>query len=538
LEGPLSISGGEEGNWQILITNKNKTNLELADLVIDYPDGSRVISIPINNSKTISERRSIGQIKAGETVTETISAYLFGEKDTDKIFKLTLEYRPSGSNAILAKTAEQTVRLLQSPVEVSVSLPSESNAGEEITLEISIISNTQTVIKDMNLKIDYPAGFEYRRSDLKPVFGDNVWHLGDLESNKERKIKITGILEGQDLTELTFRASAGPLDAKGEIIAYGFSSQSIILKKPFLKLNAVINDRAGETIASPGANLNITIDWQNTLPVKINNAVIEVKLSGSAVDQRSIELSNGFYRSFDKTLVWNQSSSPDLAAIEPLSEGEARFRFSILNPLLAEVISKGNPVISLEVQMRGERITEDQGSVQVTNHLTKEIKIATVFQLSRRALYYSGAFKNTGPLPPKVGKETAYTIVWSISNSSNTVSDVTVSAFLPSYVRWLGVVKPENADVSYNQTTGEIAWKAGTVPPGTGILTSGLELDFQISFLPNLSQAGSQPVLISETTVGGKDVFTGAYLRDVKSALTTYLDTDPQFKYNEGFVTQ
>lgn len=539
LVGPTSIKGGEAGNWQVIITNKNKTNLELADLIIEYPEGSRPVSGSFGGTNNFSERRSIGEIKAGETASEQIGAYLFGEQDTDKTFKFTLEYRPAGSNAILAATQEQTVRLLQSPLEISLTFPKEANAGEEIALEADIVSNAQTLIKDVSFKMEYPAGFEYLGSDLKPAAGDNVWHLGDLESNMKRTIKIRGILQGQDLMELSFRASAGPLDQNGEVIAYGYATQSIILKKPFLNLGVEVNGKIEEeTIASSGDELSVIIDWQNTLPTKINNAAIEVKINGSAADQRTISVSKGFYRSFDKTLVWNQSSSPDLSGIDPLGTGKAKFKFSILNPLPNDIIKQGNPVISLDVTIQAERITEDQGRVKITNHLTKDIKIATLFQLSRWALYYSGPFKNSGPLPPKVGKETTYTVIWSLTNSSNNVSGATVSAFLPSYVRWLDKFQPEDADVSYNQTTGEVVWRAGLIPSGTGILSSAKELAFQISFLPNVAQVGSQPTLVSEATLSGKDSFTGAYLRDVKYALTTYLDSDPKFKYNEAIVTQ
>jgi len=282
----------------------------------------------------------------------------------------------------------------------------------------------------------------------------------------------------------------------------------------------------------------VDIDWQNTVPEKVYNAVIEIKLNSSVVDASSITLSQGFYRSFDQTLVWNKSSSPDLAEIEPLQEGDVSFRFAILDSIPNDVIRKGNATVSLDIQMKAERDSADQGRIQVTNHLIKDIKIATIFQLSQRGLYYSGAFKNSGPLPPKVGKETTYTIVWSLTNSSNAVSDATVSAFLPSYIRWLGVIKPETAEISYNSTTGEIFWKAGNIPAGTGIIDSAREAAFQISFLPDSSQVDSKSVLVSEAILGGKDNFTGAFLHKVKAAITTYLDTDPQFKYNEGTVVK
>ncbi len=538
-EGPTSIKGGEEGTWRIAITNKNRANLELADLIIEYPASSMPVSANISTSRPLYERRSVGNIGSGQTVIQSVQAYLFGAKDSDQIFKLTLEYRPEGSNAILATAQNYAVRLMQSPVEISFAAPKEANAGEPVVLEADIISNSESQIKNLNFKMDYPSGFKYQDSDPKPATGDNIWRLGTIEKNKTRTVKITGILEGQDLTELVFRASAGPLDNQGEIIPYGAAAQTIILKKPFLELSANVNTKAGQDISQRGETINIDVKWKNTLPVKIYNAIIEVKINGDAIDQRSIFISSGFYRSFDSTLVWSSSSLPDLANIEPSGEGTAGFKFNITDPLSDNVIRKGNPIVSIDVAMTGQKAAEEQAEAgQVQNHFSKEIKIATELQLSRRGLYYSGPFKNSGPLPPKVGKETTYTIIWSLTNSSSVVSNATASAFLPPYVKWLGVINPVGADVSYNQSTGEVLWKPGDIPAGTGILQPARELAFQISFLPNASQIGSQPTLVSEVVLSGKDTFTGAFLRDVKPALTTYLDTDPELKYNESSVSQ
>lgn len=537
-EGPSSVKGGEETVWQALITNNNKTDIELADLIIDYPEDSRPSSVGLKNSGRVPvERRSIGLIKAGQTVTEPIKAYLLGEKDSEKKFKLTLEYRPQGSNAILEKIYETVVRLLQSPIEISIEMPQEANAGELFSFKVDIISNAEAIVGNLHLKMEYPSGFNFKEADLKPASGDNIWRLGDLEPNKKRTIAIKGSIEGQDQVELAFRALSGPVDENGEVIVYGFDAESITLRKPFLKLGVKVNGKDGEAVFSSGENLRMEIEWQNTLPTKIYNASIEAKVEGESIDRKTISVDKGFYRSFDNALVWNQSSAPELSDIEPMASGLTQFTFDVFKPLPQIAIAAGNPTIKIEIEMKAERISEE-GRVEIKNHFTKEIKIATLFQLSRRAFYSSGPFKNTGPLPPKIGKETTYAIVWSLSNTSSEVSEAVVSAFLPSYVRWLNVVLPENENISYNQGTGEITWRAGKIPVGTGVTISPKELMFQISFLPNVSQIGAQPVLVSEVTLSGRDSFAGAFLRDVKPAQTTNLESDTQFEYNDSIVVQ
>jgi hypothetical protein len=535
IEGPTTLKGGELGEWRVVITNKNKVAIELADFFIEYPEGAKPVS-DSEISKSLRERRQIGQIDANMTIVQSIKAYLFGEKDSEKLIKLALEYRSQGSNAILVKEKEYLVKLLQSPLEISFKTPSEANSGEFVTLEIEIVSNAKTLIRDVNLKLEYPGSFRYSEAEPKPSFGENIWRLGDLEAGKKRSLKIKGLLQGQDLMELVFKASAGPFDEKGEVEAYGFAVSAIILRKPFLALSLAVNSREEETVASAGQTLNIDINWRNTLSQIIRNAVIEAKIKSPAADQRSISITDGFYRSFDQALIWNSSSMDALNYIEPLGAGRAQFKFVILDPLPAEVMTAGNPIISLDIEMRGERITEEGGSVEIKNRIAKDIKIASRFLLGQKGLYYSGPFKNTGSLPPKVGQETTYTVIWSLTNSVNDISEVTVKGFLPSYVKWLNKFSPENTDISYNQITGEVVWRLDIVPKGTGFSQPAKETAFQISFLPSASQIGVSPLLVSEATLFGKDVFTGAYLRDVKPAITINLDSDPQFKYTESRV--
>jgi len=86
-EGPSGVKGGEANIWRVLIANKNETNIELADLIIEYPENSMPVPSSAGGVKNLYERRPIGMIKAGETIEQTIKAYLFGEKDSEKILQ-------------------------------------------------------------------------------------------------------------------------------------------------------------------------------------------------------------------------------------------------------------------------------------------------------------------------------------------------------------------------------------------------------------------------------------------------------------------
>ena len=82
--GNAFTKGGEELPLQVEIVNRNKANLELANLVIEYPRGA-------NDSQTDLIRLphdSIGTIKPGQSITRNIKVFLFGAEKSIRNVKI------------------------------------------------------------------------------------------------------------------------------------------------------------------------------------------------------------------------------------------------------------------------------------------------------------------------------------------------------------------------------------------------------------------------------------------------------------------
>jgi len=535
-EGPESVSGGELNSWRIIVGNNNNAPLEFADLILEYPVGTRRLKSEDNSLK---QRYPLGQIAPGEKAVESIDLVLFGSAGSEKVINATLEYRLAGSNAIFIKEEKKTIKLFESPVEVTIKLPSEINARQEMSLEVEYISNSESVIDDLVLQIEYPSGFQFKDSNPKTSPGkDNLWNIGTLEPGKKRVIKINGIMDGRDLDEKGFLAQVGVMN-NNELEVYGETTGTVVLKKMLLDLAIFINGNDDkENVASLGNTVRVDIFWKNNLPVRIDNGAIEAKIIGKATNLQSISPVNGFYRTSDQALVWNVSSVPEFKFIEPGQEGKVSFTFSILGSLVQNSVNDKNFVVSLDASMFGKKAVGSGGDADARSTTKKDIKIASSLQFAPQALYYEGAFSNTGPLPPKAGEKTTYTIVWSLSNSTNDVENVTVRAFLPSYVSWEGSLSPQDAVVSYDKNTGEVVWKVGLISVGTGILNPARDISFQIGLLPSLSQVGSTPNLVSEAVIEGRDSFVNADVRKVKGVLNTRLDNDSKFKFSQEKVVQ
>jgi hypothetical protein len=194
------------------------------------------------------------------------------------------------------------------------------------------------------------------------------------------------------------------------------------------------------------------------------------------------------------------------------------------------------------ITFRGRREAEAEAPEQVETVLHKKIKFNSVIQLAAKVLYFTGPLKNGGPLPPKVGSQTTYTMVWSMVNSSNSLEAGRVKAILPPYVEWLAVQAPTNEILTFTPVAaggGEVVWDLGTVPGGTGVASPPREVAFQIGLTPSVTQAGSSPVLLSAPTLEGIDSFTRQPLSYIfNRPLDTNLTSDPQFKYGQDRVVK
>ena len=194
--------------------------------------------------------------------------------------------------------------------------------------------------------------------------------------------------------------------------------------------------------------------------------------------------------------------------------------------------------MELDIRFTGRRITEGLPDEPIETKASGRIKLNSIFQLATVALYHDGPFVNFGPLPPKVGAETTYTIIWSVINSSNAVREATVKATLPTYVRWLGAVSPTDESVTFNESTGEVVWNLGLVEAGRGLVTAAREVAFQIAFRPSASQIDDAPVIIAAPTLAGIDTFTSDVLTYTRRELDIRLLNDSKFRPGDDRVIQ
>lgn len=534
--GPSSVSGGEELSLDVVIKNNNRADLEGVNLLVVYPDGTRVagnVTEPLER-----QRETIGRVPARGEVRKTVKSVLFGEKESIKEISITLEYRIQGSSATFFKDKKYEAAIKTSPVIVTIKNPSEINSNQDIEFVIDLASNSGETLQNLLFKAEYPFGFVFGSADPKPLRDNSLWSIGNLAPNDKRIITIKGRLQGQNDEERTFRFSTGIANEdKQEELGATFSvlSQSVRIRRPFLAVDVSLGGQNTDTVVQGlGERIQTNVIWTNNLPNQLLNGRVEVKLSGNAFDKSSVSPSGGgYYRSLDSTIVWDKAVNAELGNIEPGERGIVGFNFS---PLTSLPVGAQNEQITVEVTVSGSQINDLGKPEVVETKVSRVVKLASSVNLTARTLRSIGPFENSGPIPPRADQETTYTIVWSLTNSLNTVSQTRVRGELPPYVKWAGLADPAVESVAYDENTREVVWNVGDLRSGTGFTTSPREVAFQVIVEPSLSQVGNAVVILQTSNFLGDDRFTEKQISGTAPSISTRFLTDPMFRPGDEAV--
>ena len=538
LVGPVTSPAGEDLALDVNITNRNTTDLVLADLVITYPEGTRssedkATSMPV-------QRIDIGTIPKGQTVRQTIKSVLFGEENALKNIKVSVEYRIDGSSNVFVKAKDYPIFIGSSPIAVTVDSQGEAVPEQEHDFVIHIKSNSTSVIKGLVFKAGYPFGFQFM-SAVPATTGDNsTWVLGDVQPGEERVITLKGKILGGEQQERVFKFSTGtedPTNTSNIGTVFVSNDVSVVLKKPFISADLALDGTKDAIyIAHAGSDIDGEITWQNNLDVPLNDVVIEAHITGDMLDKGSVKGDQGFYRSTDNTIVWDKSVVGSLSNVKSGDIGRFKFTFAALKPSTDTNSQFRKQSLKVDLAVRAKRLNEDRVPEEIDSNVSRTVQVSSDITATTRLVRTVGPFVNTGPMPTVPEKPSTYTVLVSLKNSYNNIKDLVYTATLPQYVSWVGLSYPTAAGVSYNADSRQITWQIGDLQSGTGFNSSAKEFAYQVSFLPSLGQKDSTPDIVVNQKVAGKDTFTDGIIESDPANLDIKTESDPKYKYGDDKV--
>lgn len=492
--GPVAVDAGDVLTLELSVINRNTVPLRNADILVDYPPGTRDPAA-IDTEQT-RLRIPLGDIAAGSQITESASAALFGaEGDTQDII-ITVEYRIDGSNAVFVKESQYSIQIGDAPLIVQTDAPDQLVSGDDITFEVSFISNTDTTTRGMLATIEYPFGFEFVSADPAPAIDDNTWNIGDLSAGDRYTIVVEGTLEGENSEERTFKVSGGiadPLDPDRIGATLLAAQHTVTITRPFVSADLTLASSKDSPVAVPNnTRVDGAIGWFNNLAGSVANVVVTAELQGNVLNEGTIQAPQGFYNSGNNTITWDASTLTSFRLVKAGGRGTLGFSFVPTDVTTTDI---QNGTIDVVVTVTG----VDSDSERPVSFQTRgSIVVTTEAEVTAQYSHVSG------PNPPTAEEPSTLRIQLGALTASNDVRNARVTASLPSYVAWVG----SDAGVTYNALRREISWDIGTLPAGTGFTTPTRSAEMNVIVTPSLSQLGTRPDILRDITLSGNDAFT------------------------------
>lgn len=530
ITGPAKISSGDEVAFTVVYRNNADVALRDTKLLFAWPEG-----VVLPDGTPVREMKAdIGTIVPKQEKTVTFKGRMYGAKDSEKKIDVSFQYTPETVASVFEDKRTITVVIVATPIAVTVNAPAQVVSEKEVEIDIEYQNQSDATFKNMELRLSYPEGFKLVSADPAPADDAGIWKLGTIEGRAGGRITVKGLFSGSQGESRSVYVEIGAKEEK-EFLQYASADAVVMIASSALLVFQTVND-SRDYAADPGAALRYRVRYKNTTNIQIPNAVILVKLDESLVDMRTLSAQWASFDGRTNSIVWNSVGVPELAVLDPKEEGEVGFSVN-MRPLSApKKFSDKNFTVTSVARITAAAVPESLAGLPLESEDSLTIKVHTQFSFNETAYYADGFIRNSGPLPLRVGERTTFAISWQLSNTTNDVDEIEVTAVVPPNIEWTGVKYPQDANISYNPNNGVITWKPGKVFAGTGFLTPPKRVDFQVAFVPALLHVGQTVNLVSEASLKATDMFTGLKMeRKVPKVDSDLLNA---LRREEGRVTQ
>jgi len=511
--GPTETELAQEVEYLVKYKNNGTVRLEQAKLIFEYPENSL-----IEDGKPSWQEIPLEDIYPGEEKTISFKARLLGKEGEAKTAKAELSYQPKNLKARYISDTTFTTVINKVPLTFEFDLPSKVDSGEELIFRLNYFSNANYPLSDLGIQVEYPSGFEFINSSPKSLEKTD-WEIGLLNKSDGGRIEITGKISGEIQEDKIFKAKIGTW-IDGSFVLLKEAAKGVEIIKPSLYLTQEINDNPQYT-ASPGDWLHYKIYFKNIGDDALTSLFLVNKLEGDAFDFQTLKSDLGNYNSGDNSIVFDWRRVSELQYLAPTEDSNVDFWIKLKDDL-------GNikdPTVINKVfigQMEEDFVT----------------RISSKLEIVQKGYFQDEVFGNSGPIPPKVGEKTTYTIMWQVKNYYSDVKDVKIKAILPQGVELTGKIFPEESasKFAFDSQSREIVWAIGDLERGAGLLNLGPNISFQIFLTPNASQRGRVAELIGETEIAGEDSWTDSTLGSKAPNINTSLPDDSSITDAMGIV--
>ncbi len=530
IKAPDTFTSGEDINYALTYHNASRMAWQKVELSFEPPLGftyhNSIPSAERSGSKYIIK---VGDLAPGAKGEATITGQLLGQQQTISQATVALLLSPANfPNEQLTKSAVAATTITALPLELSVDMATAAAPGDRVLGIIHVRNVGRGPLVNSYLKLAVPPGVDVAKEDTEfsPDFSlnDSTWMLPTLEPLAEVTRTLVAYIQGEPGEHREITVEAGIREGDTAITQRSVA-HVVTVTAPQLLITQTYNGKSADQTAIAGQAMTGLVHYKNVGTVGLKDVIVSVKFAGAGIDPGSLKLSQGSYDPLKRTISWSAATVPGLATLLPQQEGDLNYQFTILaldklptddkgkNLRLVSTATIDSPNLPTPVGQERKVVT-DQLVVSLTTNLTLGID----------AFYDDGrlGITSTGPLPPKVGEQTTYTIRVRAGSSINDAEDVRVSLILPDGVSYTEKKYMTKGTMDFNSRTGEVTWNVPLLAGLTGRSAPAEELDIQVAITPGEDKRGKEVLLVGSLQAQATDGFTNQIVNnEIKTLPTT-----------------
>lgn len=528
VSGPKEVASGEIVKYSFEYSNRNILGVKNAELRVSFPDAFRAEAGEYVQSGSSLLTIPIGELAGKSVGRAEISGKFYGLKGELVYPKVIFRYTPSNMGGAFETEAQIGVTIALSPLAIDIIVPQEVASGNEVTYIVNYRNDSDVAFSGLRINAEYPDGFHFSDADPAPSEGDAVWKIGNVLPHGSGSITVRGTLSGTRDQAKVFRAVFGVVKGDGTFLAYDQGERVTRVVASPLSITQTVNGKI-DLAVNPGEALTYRLRYSNDGSVGLRDVIIAAEVNSPFLDMATLSPGVGKYDAANKRIVWRASDVPGLSLVGPQQSGEVAFSVSVRK----DIGTSGTVGKSLSIQAVAKIDSPDialRDKVSSSNIL--ETKVNSIVFFDVNGYYFDAAVLNSGPIPPKAGQETTYTIHLVVTNYLNDLGQAKVTASLPTGVKFLGKKLSEAESIDYNDRSGAFVWNIGNIPGGGKNVR---EVIFQVAVTPAPNEVGSSSRLLQNAVFEGTDLFTNHSFRIERGSKTMILREDTNLP-SSGYI--
>ena len=222
----------------------------------------------------------------------------------------------------------------------------------------------------------------------------------------------------------------------------------------------------------------------------LSDVKISSLLDGQVLDWDSLEITDNNGQRDNNTIIWDKQKNPELALWPKGLTKNFSWKVKVVAKPIPERMLDNVVKINIEGLDNWEQV---QPAITLTVGESIKFNAGIYWELAGRRV-------GSGVIPPKVGAETEYLVVWSLVSATGNFNSIKAESDLPPDVEFVSETDVQEGILSFDEDTRALAWNIADMKN----VMLPTTVSFTIKIAPKLADQGQAMTLLNPITVTAK----------------------------------